>query len=294
MPMFVKGTTLLGEAQKNNYAVPAFNTTNLEITQALFEAAKQARSPLWIQTTPSAIAYAGLNNLTALVSHMSSCRKVKTCIHLDHGKDFATVKKCVDLGYKSVMIDGSKLSYSKNIALTKKCSAYAHKKGASVEAELGAIGSDSEKFTDPLQAKDFVNKTGCDSLAVAIGTSHGAYKFKEKAELDFARLKEIREIVSVPLVLHGASASEPVLVSKANAYGAKIHGAKGVPDSQIKKAIKFGVSKVNIDTDLRLAFTAGVRAFLKKNPSDFDPRSYLFAGREEVKREALKKINLLK
>lgn len=291
--MFVSGKTLLEKAREQNYAVPAFNTSNLEVTQALFGAAEQSNAPLLIQTTESAIEYAGLQNLFALISTMAKDSSIPVCIHLDHGKDLGLIKQCLELGYKSVMIDASHYPFGKNIALTKKVVALARKKKASVEAELGTLGRLGQAMlTDAGQAKRFVEKTGCNSLAVAIGTSHGAYKFEGAPHIDLAGLKQISELVDVPLVLHGASSVPSSIVNKANKYGAQLRYAKGVPEKQLRKAIKLGVAKINIDTDIRLAFTASLREFLSKNPKAYDPREYLSCCREAVKEIALEKIRL--
>lgn len=274
--MFVSGKTLLTKAKGKGYALPAFNTSNLEVSKALFAAAERMKAPLLIQTTESAIKYAGHENIVSLIKAMEKSADIPVCLHLDHGKNLRVVKKSIALGYKSVMIDASRHSFKKNVAVTRKVVRMAHAKKCSVEAELGALGRiGSVKLTDPAQAEQFVKKTGCDSLAVAIGTSHGAYKFKAKPKIDLKRLKEISELVSIPLVLHGASAVPPSLVQKCNRFGGKLSKARGVPDNSLRKAIRLGVSKINIDTDLRLAFTAGLREFHAKNPKNFDPRDSL-------------------
>ncbi len=215
------------------------------------------------------------------------------CLHLDHGEDFEICKSCIDGGFSSVMIDGSKHSFEENIALTKKVVEYAHERGVTVEAELGRLAGveDAVKvsakdatYTDPDQAVEFVERTGCDSLAIAIGTSHGAYKFKGEPSLDFARLEKISNMLpGYPLVLHGASTVLPEFVAKCNEYGGQIQGAQGVPEEMLLKAGTFGVCKINIDTDLRLAMTASIREHFSKNPSDFDPRQYLKPAREAIK-----------
>jgi len=289
--MFVKSSVLLKKAQQGKYAVPAFNTSNLEVTQALFEAAEQAKAPLIVSTTHSTINYAGLENLFALVKEMEQNAKIPVCIHLDHGKNFEIAKKCIGLGYKSVMIDASKKLFAENVKLSKKVVAFAHKKGASVEAELGALGKIGRaKLTDPALAGEFVKKTKVDLLAVAVGTSHGAYKFSGKPKIDLNRIEEIRDIVPIPLVLHGASSVPKEFVNKAEKYGARLKHAKGVPLKELKKAIKLGISKINIDTDLRLAFSASLREFLHNNPKSIDPRDALGYARESVKRIALQKF----
>ena len=222
------------------------------------------------------------------------------CLHLDHGEDFEICKACVDGGFTSVMIDGSKHPFEENIELTKRVVDYAHNKGVVVEAELGRLAGveDAVKvntkdatYTDPDQAVEFVERTGVDSLAIAIGTSHGAYKFKGKPELDFARLEKITNMLpGFPLVLHGASTVIPQFVEECNKYGGKLDGAQGVPEDMLLKAGKFGVCKINIDTDLRLAMTASIRKYMHEHPADFDPRQYLKPAREAIKQMVVHKM----
>lgn len=291
--MFRAAKHLLVSARKGHYALPSFNTCNFEVSRALILAAEAMDSPLMVQITESSIRYAGLENIFGIVQELERNASVPVCVHLDHGKDLALVRKCISIGFKSVMVDASKYPFAKNVAVTKKVVAMAKGKGCSVEAELGAlkkIGSKEEHLTDPKEAMLFVEKTGCDSLAVAIGTSHGAYKFDGKARLDLARLKEISRLVSIPLVLHGASSVPKGLVQKCNAFGAKISNAKGVPESELRKAIRLGVAKINIDTDLRLAFTAGMREFYAQNPKDFDPRPALLHAQGILQKVAGQKI----
>lgn len=292
---------ILNKASKGNYAVGAFNTNNLEITQAIIEAAVEMKSPVIIQTSEGAIKYAGLDYIYA-INRIASLAPVPVAIHLDHGKDLEIIKNCIDIGYTSVMIDGSSLDYKDNIKTTKKVIAMARKKGVSVEAELGAIAgiedfvSVSQKdahFTDPDQAVEFVKKTGCDSLAIAIGTSHGINKFTKEPRLDLNRLKEINKKVKVPLVLHGASEVDRRMLNIAKKYGAKLKNAKGVNDSLMKKVVKFGVNKVNTDTDLRLAFDAGVREVIKTKPEVFDPRKILAPAKEYMKQIIKERIIVL-
>ncbi len=218
---------------------------------------------------------------------------IPIALHLDHGPDFETCKECVDAGFTSVMIDGSKYSFEENVELTKRVVEYAHSKGVAVEAELGKlagieddvnVAAEDSMYTDPEQAREFVERTGCDSLAIAIGTSHGAYKFKGEAKLRFDILAEIRKrIPNTPIVLHGASTVIPELVEMCNNFGGEIPGAKGVPNEMLKQAGKLGVSKINVDTDLRLAMTANIRKVFGEKPSEFDPRKYLGPAREAVK-----------
>lgn len=271
---------LLGPARQKHFAVGAFNVNNMEILQAVMCAAEAKKSPVILQTSEGALRYGG-KYLFPMLKQAANDSKIPVAIHLDHGQKLETVKKCVKLGYSSVMIDASHLRFEENIKLTRKAVSIAHKKGVSVEAELGTIGGAEDLvsarkilLTDPHAAVEFVARTGIDALAVAIGTSHGAYKFSGKAKLDIGRLAHIASHIKLPLVLHGAS--EVSFIKKtAQKYGAKISEAEGVPDSQIRQAIQNGICKINTDTDLRLAFTAGVRGILKKNPSEFDPRHIL-------------------
>jgi len=293
--MFKASRQLLVSARKKHFALPAFNTSNLEISKALLAAAEKMRSPLLIQVTESSAKYAGIENIFAIVQQLEKQASVPVCIHLDHGKDTLLVKKCISLGFKSVMVDASAFPLQQNISTVKKVVAIARKKGCSVEAELGAlkkIGSAEQHLTDPKEAKIFVQKSGCDALAVAIGTSHGAYKFEGAAKLDFERLEEISRLVSIPLVLHGASSVLPELVQKCNMFGGQLSNTAGVPESGLKKAISLGIAKINIDTDLRLAFTAGMREFYAKNPKDFDPRNALANAMQLVQQVAEQKILL--
>ena len=298
--MLVTNNKILVLAMKQGYAVGAFNITNLESFQAIIEAALEERSPLIIAATPSTIKYAGLDNIVCLVRNAARHLPLPVSLHLDHGKDIETVKKCVEASFTSVMIDGSHLRFEENIAITKKAVELAHEKGVSVEAELGRLAGieetaveDREAFlTDPEAAREFVEKTGVDALAVAIGTSHGAYKFKGEPKLDFERLKAIREKLDIPLVLHGASSVPQRLIEKAIRYGAQLKGAKGIPEEHIKKAISLGISKINIDTDLRLAFTAAVRETLTISPEIFDPRKILGPARQAMKEVVQTKMRL--
>ena len=299
--MLTTGIKILKKADKYPYAVPAFNFYNLETLQAILEGATEMNSPVIVQTSEGAIKYAGIENLIALV-HANKKIKIPFAFHLDHGRDLSVIKKAINLGYTSVMIDGSHLSYKENIKITKKVVLMAHKKNVSVEAELGAIAgvedmvSVKEKnavLTDPLQALDFVKKTGCDYLAVSIGTSHGAYKFKEDSSLDIKRLKQIVSLVKIPLVLHGASTVPRDMVEIASKYGADLTKTKGNDIKQIRQAVKNGIDKVNIDTDLRIAFDAGVREKLFISPKEIDPRKILSIAKENIKEIVKRKIELL-
>jgi fructose-bisphosphate aldolase class II len=298
--MLVTNKDLLLLARKKAYAVGAFNINNLETVLAVAEAAAEEKSPAIVAVTPSAIKYGGLAYLSKLVKTAAESAPVPLSLHLDHGEDFETCAKCVGGGFTSVMIDGSHLKFEENIALTKRVVEVAHAKGVSVEAELGRLAGVEEKtveereaiLTDPDSAKVFVEKTGVDALAIAVGTSHGAYKFKGEAKLDFERLKLISQKISIPLVLHGASSVPQWIVEKASKYGAELAGAKGIPEEHIKKAIALGIAKINIDTDLRLAFTATVREVLTISPKEFDPRKILGPAKEAMKEVVKGKMRL--
>ncbi|MEM4703738.1 MAG: class II fructose-1,6-bisphosphate aldolase [Candidatus Bathyarchaeia archaeon] len=298
--MLVTNKDLLVPARKNGYAVGAFNVNNLEIVLAVAEAATEENSPAIIAVTPSAIKYGGLVFLSRIVRTAAENVSVPMSLHLDHGEDFETAQKCINAGFTSVMIDGSHLKFEDNVALTKRVVDVAYPKGVSVEAELGRLAGVEEStveekdaiLTDPDAAEEFVEKTGVDALAVAIGTSHGAYKFKAEPKLDFERLEAIRKKVSIPLVLHGASSVPAWIIEKAAKYGAQLEGAKGIPEEHIKKAISMGIAKINIDTDLRLAFTATVREVLAKSPKEFDPRKILGPAKEAMKEVVKSKMRL--
>lgn len=282
------------------YAIGAFNVNNMEVIQGIVDAAKEEQAPLILQVSAGARKYAKHVYLMKLVEAAVEDTGLPICLHLDHGEDFEICKICVDGGFTSVMIDGSKLPFEQNIALTKKVVEYAHAHGVAVEAELGRLAGveDAVKvsakdatYTDPEQAAEFVQKTGCDSLAIAIGTSHGAYKFKGEPQLDFARLGMISQLLpGFPLVLHGASSVLPEFVAKCNQYGAQMEAARGVPEEMLRRTGTMGVCKINIDTDLRLATTAVVREYLATHPADFDPRQYLSPAREAIKNMVKHKI----
>ena len=292
--MLVTTKEMFEKSMKEGFAIGAFNVNNMEIMQAIVDAASESRSPVILQASSSAIKYARINYLMKMVKAAEEEHpEVPMAIHLDHGPDFETAKMCIDSGFTSVMIDGSKYEFEENVALTKKVVDYAHSKGVVVEAELGKlagieddvnVSEEDSRYTDPAQAQEFVEKTGCDSLAIAIGTSHGAYKFKGEAKLRFDILKEIKQrIPNTPIVLHGASTVIPELVQMCNQYGGDIPGAKGVPDEMLHEASISGVSKINVDTDLRLAMTAAIRKVFAEEPNAFDPRKYLLPARELVK-----------
>jgi fructose-bisphosphate aldolase class II len=293
--VLVTNKDLMVPARKNGYAIAAFNIQNLESMKAVVEAATEEKSPAIMQITPSVLKYANLEYITGLAKIAAQTAPVPLTIHLDHGEDYDTAIKCVNAGFSSVMIDGSFLSFNENIAVE-----VAHVKGVSVEAELGKLAGVEERsveekeaiLTDPQNAVEFVAKTGVDTLAVAIGTSHGAYKFKSQAKLDLERLKTISQKISIPLVLHGASSVPSWIVEKATKYGATLEGAKGVSEDQLKQAITLGIAKINIDTDMRLAFTATVREVLANNPKEFDPRKILGPAKDAMKEVAKGKMRL--
>ncbi len=291
MPL-VTTKEMFEKSMKEGFAIGAFNVNNMEIIQAIVDAAEAQKSPVILQASSSAIKYARMNYLMKMIEAATENSEIPVALHLDHGPDFETCKQCVDAGFTSVMIDGSKYDFEENVALTKKVVDYAHERGVVVEAELGKlagieddvnVSSDEAMYTDPDQAKEFVERTGCDSLAIAIGTSHGAYKFKGEAKLRFDILAKIKEkIPNIPIVLHGASTVIPELVETCNKYGGNIPGAKGVPNEILNEASRLGISKINVDTDLRLAMTASIRKVFAESPEVFDPRKYLLPAREKI------------
>ena len=300
---FISSKPLFQKAYKEGYAVGAFNINDMEILQGITEAIAEEKAPVILQVSAGARKYARHQYLIHLVQAAMECTGIDCVLHLDHGEDFEVCKSCVDGGFSSVMIDGSKHTFEENIALTKKVVEYAHAKGVPVEAELGKLAGVEDNisvtakdaiYTDPDQAVEFVKRTGCDSLAVAIGTSHGAYKFKGEPKLDFERLEKIKNLLpGYPLVLHGASSAPADLVKKCNDYGGQIPGARGVPEEMIEKATKMGVCKVNIDTDLRLAMTGAIRKVFVETPGEFDPRKYLGPARDAIKEVVKRKIKFL-
>mgnify|MGYP000220811889 FL=1 len=276
--MLVTGKEILDHANKNGYAVGAFNVNNMEIVQAIVEAAEETNSPVILQASQGGIKYAGIEYIAQLAKVAAEKVKVPVAIHLDHGTDFQQIMLCIRHGFTSVMIDGSKHQLKDNIDITKKVVEIAHAVGVSVEAELGKIGGTEDDisvdereatFTDPEEAKLFVEETGVDSLAIAVGTAHGVYKGEPK--IDFNRIQIIKELVGIPLVLHGSS---------------------GVPADSIKKAVEAGINKINIDTDLRIAFTQAIKDFIKDNPNNIDPRKVLSPAREAMK-EVIKEKMIL-
>ncbi len=291
MPL-VTTTKMFKDAYEKGYAVGAFNVNNMEIIQGIVEAAKIEQSPLILQVSAGARKYANPVYLRKLVEAAVEDSGLPIALHLDHGDSFDICKSCVDSGFSSVMIDASHHPFEENIELVKKVVDYAHERGVVVEAELGRLAGVEDavnvsardaSYTDPDQAVEFVERTGVDSLAIAIGTSHGAYKFKGDPQLDFDRLDTITRLLpNFPLVLHGASTVLPEFVAKCNEFGGKINGAQGVPEEMLRRASQSGVCKINIDTDLRLAMTAAVREYLALHPDHFDPRQYLGPARQAI------------
>ena len=292
-------------AYKNHYAIGAFNVNNMEITQGIIQAVAEEKAPLILQVSKGAREYASNSYLTAIMNvAVKENPDIPICTHLDHGDNFETCKQFVDDGFTSVMIDASKLPFEENVKLTKEVVKYAHSHGVVVEAELGQLGGieehvvgvdDVEKhLTDPKQAVEFVKKTGVDSLAVAVGTSHGAYKFKVEPKLALDRIQKMQELMpGFPLVMHGSSSVLREFVDLINKYGGKMPNAMGVPEEAISKAAKMAVCKVNIDTDLRLALTAKIRQVFMEKPSEFDPRKYLGPGRDAIKQMVKHKLHVL-
>lgn len=301
MPL-VTTTEMFKKAYEGGYAIGAFNVNNMEIVQAITEAADELRSPIILQCSSGARKYAKHAYLVHLVKAALEETSIPIALHLDHGGDFEICKQCIDGGFTSVMIDGSSLSYEDNIAVSKKVAEYAHERGVVVEAELGTLAGveddvkvehGSESYTQPDQVEDFVNRTGVDSLAIAIGTSHGAYKFKpgQKPQLRFDILEEVtKRLPGFPIVLHGASSVLPKYVDIINANGGKLDDAIGIPEDMLRQAAKSAVCKINIDSDLRLGLTAGIREHMFAHPDHFDPRQYLTDARAYVKEVVAHKI----
>lgn len=288
------------KAYDGGYAIGAFNVNNMEIIQGITEAAKEVNSPLILQVSAGARKYANHTYLIKLVEAAVQETGLPIALHLDHGDSFELCKACIDGGFTSVMIDGSHHGFEENIKVTKQVVEYAHDKGVVVEAELGRLAgiedavnvSDRDAaFTDPNEVEEFVKRTGVDSLAIAIGTSHGAYKFKGEAKLRFDILEEVQKrLPGFPIVLHGASSVIPEYVDMINKYGGQMPGAKGVPEEMLRKAASMAVCKINIDSDIRLAMTATIRKYMAENPGHFDPRQYLGPARTAVKELVKNKI----
>ncbi len=288
------------KAYDGGYAIGAFNVNNMELLQAIVDAGTEERSPLILQVSAGARKYARQEYLIHLVQAAMETTDIPVALHLDHGDSFELCQACVDGGFSSVMIDASHFPFEENVALTKKVVDYAHAKGVPVEAELGKLTSTSDEpgareavYTDPDEVVEFVKQTGCDSLAISIGTSHGAYKFKGEATLDFPRLEKIQNLLpGYPIVLHGASSVPAELVDICNKYGGKLPGTRGVPEEFLARAAKMAVCKINVDTDLRIAMTGAIRQVFAESPSEFDPRKYLGPAREAVKQVVKGKVKL--
>ena len=287
------------KAYEGGFAIGAFNISDLEQLQGVLKAAKAKNSYVMIQASMSAVKYAGPHTLVEMVKAASDEIGVDVALHLDHGPNMDAIKTCIDAGFSSVMIDGSHFDFEENVRITKEAVEYAHSKGVVVEAELGVLAgteddvtSDVHKYTQPAEAVEFVERTGVDSLAIAIGTSNGAFKFKGEAKLRFDILEEIQsKLPGFPIVLHGASAVDQNAVATCNEFGGNIAGAKGVPVDMLRKASSMAVCKINMDTDLRLAMTAAIRKFLAENPKEFDPRKYIGAGRDAIQAVVESKID---
>ncbi len=302
MPLEILGK-MYEKANREYYAIGQFNFSNLEFLQSALDAAEEMKSPVIVALSTGAIKYGGIKNLVALTSTMADQISAPVALHLDHGASVDDVKMCVDAGFTSVMIDGSHHSLDENIEITRKAAEYAHSHGGiTVEAELGRLGGIEDdidvderdaRLTDPAEAVRFVKESGCDSLAVAVGTSHGAYKFKGETRIDFDRIKTIKDKLKIPLVLHGASSVDAESVAQINEYGGKIEGAKGLDADSYRKAIANGINKVNIDTDLRLKWTAVLRKLMKEKPGEFDPRKFLGPARDAVREVIKEKMKLL-
>ena len=282
------------DAYKGGYAVGAFNVNNMEIIQGIVQAGEKLNAPLILQVSAGARKYANHAYLVKLVEAASETSGLPIALHLDHGPDFETCKSCIDGGFTSVMIDGSHFPYEENVALTKKVVEYAHAHGVVVEGELGQlagieddvnVSAEDASFTKPEQVQDFVERTGVDSLAIAIGTSHGAYKFKpgQKPQLRFDILEEVgRRLPNFPIVLHGASSVVPEFVEIINKFGGALDDAIGIPEEMLRQSATMAVCKINIDSDLRLAMTAAIRQYMAENPTHFDPRQYLAPARAAI------------
>lgn len=299
----VTNRELLKKAAREGYAVGAFNTNNLEFLQAITGAATEENSPVIVAVSEGAIKYAGFGLIVTMVREVAAEAPVAISLHLDHGKDMAVINQCIDGGFTSVMIDASDKEFDENVRITKSVVELAKSRGISVEAELGRLSgieegisvTEREAFlTDPSQAAEFVKRTGVDSLAVAVGTSHGAYKFKGESTLVIERIRVIRDATGgIPLVLHGASGVSQEIVAQAARYGATLGKPAGVPDNSIREAIRLGVAKVNIDTDMRLAFMASLRETLSTKTAEFDPRKILGPARDSIKEVVKGKMRLL-
>ncbi|MDO4318055.1 MAG: class II fructose-1,6-bisphosphate aldolase [Lachnospiraceae bacterium] len=299
----VTTTEMFKKAYDGGYAIGAFNVNNMEIVQGITEACQELKSPVVLQVSKGARAYANHNYLVKMVqAAVENCPDIPIALHLDHGPDFETCKACIDGGFTSVMIDGSSLPFDENVELAKKVVDYAHAHGVVVEAELGTlagveddvnVSAEDSSYTRPEEVEEFVDRTGCDSLAIAIGTSHGAYKFKPgtKPQLRFDVLEEVsKRLPGFPIVLHGSSSVPQEFVQKINAHGGAMPDAIGIPEEMLREAAKMAVCKINIDSDIRLAITATIREYFDAHPDHFDPRQYLKPARQAVKDMVAHKI----
>ena len=301
MPL-VTSKEMFEKAYKGGYAIGAFNVNNMEIIQGITAAASKLSAPVILQVSKGARAYANRTYLMKLVEAAVIETGLPICLHLDHGDSFELCKSCIDDGFTSVMIDASSKPFAENIALTRQVVEYAHDHGVVVEAELGTlagiedevnVSAEDSSYTRPEEVQEFVEKTGCDSLAIAIGTSHGAYKFKPgtKPQLRFDVLEEVeKKLPGFPIVLHGSSSVPQEFVAKINQYGGNMPGAIGVPEDQLRKAASMAVCKINIDSDLRLAMTASIREYMALHPDHFDPRQYLKPARQAIEDMVAHKI----
>ncbi|MBQ6818641.1 MAG: class II fructose-1,6-bisphosphate aldolase [Clostridia bacterium] len=301
MPL-VNTKEMFRKAYDGGYAIGAFNVNDMEIVQGIIDACKEHNAPVILQVSASARKYARHDYLVALVKAAEQETGLPIALHLDHGPDFETCKACIDGGFTSVMIDGSSLPYEENVAVTKKVVEYAHARGVTVEGELGQlagvedevnVSAEDASYTDPAQVQDFVTRTGVDSLAIAIGTSHGAYKFKpgQKPQLRFDILEEVsKRLPGFPIVLHGASSVSQEHIAIVNQYGGNMPDAIGIPEQMLREASSLAVCKINIDSDLRLAMTAGIRKHFAEHPDHFDPRQYLGEARDEIRKVVAHKL----
>lgn len=299
---FVTTTEMFRKAYEGGYAIGAFNANNMEIIQGITEAAKECNAPVIIQVSPSAMKYANLTYLVNMIKAAESETHLPICLHLDHGDSFEVCKQCIDGGFTSVMIDASSKPFEENVAITKQVVEYAHAHGVVVEAELGAlagiedevnVSAEDSFYTDPNEVEEFVKRTGIDSLAIAIGTSHGAYKFKPGTDpkLRFDILEEVsKRLPGFPIVLHGASSVPQEYVKMVNENGGHLADAIGIPEDQLRKAASMAVCKINIDSDMRLALTGSIRKYFSDHPEVFDPRKYMGAAREAIKATVKHKI----
>lgn len=297
----VNGKVIFDGALKGGYGVGAFNFVNIEVLKSILDSAEEKKSPVIVQCSTGAIKYAGVDTLVAIAKVYASKMSVPVCLNLDHGKTFEDCKMCIDAGFTNVMIDASSLPMEENIALTRKVVEYAHARNVTVEAEIGVLAGvedevsaseDDARYTDPRQAYDFVKATNVDSLAIAIGTSHGTVKFKGEPRLRFDILEEVEKLLpNFPIVLHGASSIPQDMVKLAEEYGAKLKGSCGIPESMLREACRHNVCKVNVDSDLRLCFTAGIRKSLCENPENVDMRKYNTEGMALIKKCVMDKMD---